>query len=246
MRFILERIMGRYPAVFNPIWASIYPFVRRHDGYVHSDYVSGKDAFLDIYLKNGWRSDESRSGWGSEVNHTGPARRALAEILSSLKVKVFLDAPCGDFNWMRHVQLPDGATYIGGDIVEPLIDELKQKFESETYSFRVIDIAADVLPPADLWLCRDVLFHLPTLDVLSVLRNFASSSIPYLLTTTYDFPKKNDDVKPGGFRYINLRLPPFGLAEPIKKVDDFVAPAPPRYLGLWSRDQVAKALDSTS
>ncbi len=40
------------------------------------------------------------------------------------------------------------------------------------------------LPKADLWLCRDVLFHLPNKDVITVLANFANSEIPYLLTTT--------------------------------------------------------------
>jgi hypothetical protein len=107
----------------------------------------------------------------------------------------------------------------------------------------VLDIVHDELPEADLWLCRDVLFHLPTVDVIETLRNFARSKIPYLLTTTYDFQKVNVDVKPGGFRYVNLREPPFSLPKPILKIADFVAPAPPRYLALWSKAQIAESLE---
>ena len=67
----------------------------------------------------------------------------------------------------------------------------------------------------------DVLFHLPNKDVITVLANFANSEIPYLLTTTYTFPKRNEDVKPGGFRFINLQLPPFLLPPPLSRMRRF-------------------------
>jgi hypothetical protein len=44
-------------------------------------------------------------------------------------------------------------------------------------------------------------------------------------------------------RYINLTLPPFGLGKPRIKIPDFLAPAPPRYLALWSREEVSAALE---
>ena len=165
-------------------------------------------------------------------------RKALAKYLKTLNVKVFLDAPCGDFNWMQHVELPEGDLYIGGDIVGRLIEDLQQAHGNPTRSFRKLDIVEGPLPKADLWLCRDVLFHLPNQEVITVLENFANSEIPYLLTTTYNFPKRNEDVRPGGFRFINLQLPPFLLPRPLSRITDFVAPEPPRYLGLWSREQV--------
>ena len=39
-------------------------------------------------------------------------------------------------------------------------------------------------------------------------------------------------------RYINLRRPPFGLGKPGIRIWDFIAPAPPGYLKLWSRDDI--------
>jgi hypothetical protein len=202
-------------------------------------------AFSKIYSDNLWTDAESRSGWGSSLANTALLRRDLAERLANMNVKTLFDAPCGDFNWMSHVPFPEGTHYLGADIVPDLIAALTTKYGDRAgHEFRVIDIVHDALPSADLWLCRDVLAHLPNADGLAVLRNFIASDIPYLLTTTYDVLSVNSDTRPGGFRCINLRRPPFGLGKPRIRIWDFIAPAPPRYLGLWSRDDVKAALSA--
>jgi hypothetical protein len=235
--------MQSHPAIFNPIWPIVYPIVRRGSGEVVSSFDDNAAAFSKIYADNIWGSSESASGWGSTLAYTAPLRKDLSSLLASMSVRSFLDAPCGDFHWMSHVGLPEGTLYIGGDIVPDLIAGLRKTHAHRScYDFRVIDIVKGPIPAADLWLCRDVLFHLPIADGLAVLRNFADSEVPFLLTTTYDFVKKNFDTRPGGFRYINLREPPFGLAKPRLKIADFIAPAPPRYLALWSREEVRAAL----
>jgi hypothetical protein len=241
-REVLKSLMRRNPAVFNPLWALAYPMVRRDERYAGHEYVDRGEAFDTIYRQNRWGSGESRSGKGSTLHYTRPLRASLARCLDRLKVGVLLDAPCGDFNWMRHVELPSGARYVGGDIVAPLIEELREKSGDATHEFCRMDIVEEPLPHADLWLCRDVLFHLSNAEILKVLRNFCHSSIPHMLTTTYHFQKFNSDIKSGGFRFINLRLPPFVLPKPISVIEDFVAPEPPRYLGLWSRAQIRTAL----
>jgi hypothetical protein len=42
----------------------------------------------------------------------------------------------------------------------------------------------------------------------------------------------------GGFRFINLRRSPFDMPRPLLRIQDFIAPEPPRCLGLWSREQI--------
>jgi hypothetical protein len=243
MKLVAKRVMRSFPVVFNPLWSVAYPWIIRRDeknfGHEYGDRV---EAFRTIYEENRWASAESRSGCGSTLAYTKGLRKALARHLARLGVERFFDAPCGDFNWMRYVTLPPATRYIGGDIVPELVDGLQRRFGSERHRFCTIDIAKGPLPPADLWLCRDVLFHLPNDDIIAVLTNFVGSEIPFLLTTTYDFAKRNLDVRAGGFRFINLRLVPFGLPKPLAKIPDFVAPEPPRYLALWSRAQVAQSL----
>jgi hypothetical protein len=244
LRNLAKFAMLSSPAIANPLWALAYPYViRRNATYFGSEYTDRASAFERIYEENRWLSCETRSGRGSTLDYTKPLRRSLAKYLKSLNVKVFLDAPCGDFNWMQHVELPEGASYIGADIVARLIEQLQQEHGSPARSFRQLDIVECSLPKSDLWLCRDVLFHLPNQEVITVLKNFANSEIPYLLTTTYNFPKRNEDVRPGGFHFLNLQAAPFLLPRPLSRISDFVAPEPPRYLGLWSREQVKWALD---
>jgi hypothetical protein len=243
MRQPLKRFMQRHPEIFNPIWPIVYPLIRSGSGEIASSFDDNFRGFSKIYADNLWGDSESRSGWGSTLAFTAPLRKDLAKLLASMNVKTILDAPCGDFHWMSRVSLPQGTNYIGADIVRELITALDRRYaDSPCHEFRVIDIVKDPIPSADLWLCRDVLFHLPAADGLAVLRNFASSAIPYLLTTTYDFVTVNLDTRPGGFRYINLRRPPYGLGKPRLRIPDFIAPAPPRYLGLWSREDVSAAL----
>jgi hypothetical protein len=57
------------------------------------------------------------------------------------------------------MKMPDGMEYMGGDIVEKLIQQNQSKYGDPHTRFITIDIVKDLLPQADLWLCRDCLFH---------------------------------------------------------------------------------------
>lgn len=234
------------PRLANAAWRLAYPIFRRDEVYLGSEYSgTPENTFETIYVENRWQSEESRSGTGSTLDQTLLLRRALPKLIKARRIGTLLDAPCGDFHWMGRADLA-GASYIGGDIVAPLVDALKSKYEAHGRQFIKLDIAADVLPAADLWLCRDVLFHLPNAAVLRVLRNFAQSDVRYLLTTTYPFATQNRNVRAGGFRFINLTKLPFNLPEPAWSVDDFLAPNPPRKLGLWTREEVRAALSTAA
>jgi hypothetical protein len=234
--------MRACPAVANPIWMIMFPLLRREEFYPGAVDGNRSQIFEKIYEHNWWGSSESRSGPGSTLAYTALLRPRLERLLGELKVSTFLDAPCGDFNWMRHVRLPDQARYVGGDIVVSLINKLQSEHGGSRHSFRIIDIVEGPIPVADLWLCREVLFHLSNGDVLKVLKLFSNSNVKHILTTTFDFVRENRDIGGGGIRLINLRLPPFNLPPPVMRIADFVAPAPPRYLALWSREQVRGAI----
>jgi hypothetical protein len=238
----VKAAMQACPAVANPIWAVMFPFVRREEFYPGDVDENRSDAFQKIYDHNWWGSSESRSGPGSTLAYTARLRPRLEGLLAELKVRTLLDAPCGDFNWMRYVRLPEETCYIGGDIVAPLVKYLQNEHGSPRHTFQVIDIVEGPIPVADLWLCREVLFHLSNKDALKVLELFAKSDVKHILTTTFDFVRENRDIGVGGIRLINLRLPPFKLPPPIMRIADFIAPAPPRYLALWSREQVRDAI----
>ena len=62
--------------------------------------------FDTIARQNTWGSTESISGPGSTLGATATLRKGLAEAFRVLEVRSLVDAPCGDLNWMRHVQFP--------------------------------------------------------------------------------------------------------------------------------------------
>jgi hypothetical protein len=100
------------------------------------------------------------------------------------------------------------------------------------------------LPQADLWLCRDCLFHLSYKDIAIAIQNFLTSDIRYILTSNHQNCTKNKDITTGSFRLLNLELPPFNLGKPIMVIDDWIEGFPERQLCLWERNTLINKLGS--
>jgi hypothetical protein len=204
-----------------------------------------KTTFTRYALENTWGDSESLSGAGSSMEATRNLRAALPGLISKFGVRSVLDAPCGDFNWFQHVELPAGVTYVGADVVDELVEANRQKYTSGVYSFRSLDITTDELPHVDLWLCRDVLFHFSDKDIFRALERFATSDIEYILTTCHTEAGSNHDIPTGDFRHLNLRLAPFNFPEPEIWIDDWIPGYPVRRMGLWRRAAVVAAISAT-
>jgi len=212
--------------------------------------MSSEERFNWIYKNNHWKNDESLSGPGSTLKATENLRKKLPKILSTYKIGSVLDAPCGDFNWMKFLLPTINVNYIGGDIVNEMVDSLNSKYTSENVKFIKLDIRNDRLPYVDLLISRDFLFHLPYSDIYNVLENFINSKIPYLLTTTHknknDFKNRNLQVGEV-FRKIDLFSHPFDFPiSPLARFDDWVVPDAEREMCLFSREQILSIIASSS
>jgi SAM-dependent methyltransferase len=182
-------------------------------------YKNDPHVFATIYKNNIWESNESYSGGGSHVNSTKVIRETLPILWEQYNIKTFLDVPCGDFNWMKDIK-KDNIVYIGGDIVDELIEQNNQKYKMGNISFKVIDITQDILPTVDMIFCKDCLQHLSYENVFKALRNFKHSKSKYLLTTSYPLTLSNWDIFNGDYRPLNLRIKPFNLSKPIVKIHE--------------------------
>jgi len=141
----------------------------------------------------------------------------------------------------------NGIRYSGGDISKLVIDEAKLRYPA--LDLRVFDITVDTFPEADVWHCRDCLFHLPFEAIHRALTNFASSRIPYALITSHRarLLHQNLDIGFGGFRFLDLERSPFSLPLPLARISDYrVGTEFPRYVCLWSREQIASSLAAWS
>ena len=81
-----------------------------------------ESVFQHIADINHWGNAESMSGDGSTLDYTYNLRHELAKFVRGFEIRSMFDAPCGDFNWMHAVNLPESFAYVGGDIVPTLIE----------------------------------------------------------------------------------------------------------------------------
>ena len=226
-------------ALGKPLGINIFPRAFPNDA--TADLVDRRTVFDRIYKSNFWASAESRSGIGSQSAVAGAYRERLRCCLNEIGARRLFDAPCGDLNWMAPFACDPRLAYLGADISEALLADLRACHPR--VALQLLDICEDEFPEADVWHCRDCLFHLPFGDIHRAFENFARSNIPYCLLTTHRARLLfNLDVAPGGFRYLDLERPPISLPKAMRYLKDFRAGDFPRYVGMWRRETVADAV----
>lgn len=198
--------------------------------------------FTEIYQTNHWKSTESISGAGSEIKQTEVLIKELSLHLKELNIQSVLDIPCGDFNWMKHVDLEE-IDYIGADIVEALINSNKEKYkERENLNFRILDLINDPLPKCDMIIVRDCLVHLSYEEISRAIRNIKSSGSKYLLTTTFPEHHRNKDIVTGKWRPLNMQDKPFSYPAPILVINENCTEDGGKYsdksMALWNIGQL--------
>ena len=188
--------------------------------------------FAKAYDEPLWGSAESRSGEGSELGATASLREYLPELFRRLNIKTFLDAPCGDWNWMRLVDLTT-VDYVGADVVPNVIANNQAKFSRPGVRFVVADLTKDDLPRADLVMCRDCWIHLSFQDIAAVLENIRRSGATWLLVSNSPHVTSNHNKFTGlDWRHLNLRQAPFHFPSPLGALKDHY-PHEPFEITLW-------------
>lgn len=240
----IYRLMRRTARMFLP--SRVQKMIRSYLELLHSrsrsssvDSVQAlplKDKFAEVYEKNIFGGADSRSGAGSDLLQTEIIRREIPRILRENGIASMLDAPCGDWFWMREVDLGI-ESYIGADIVDALIEKNKAQFGRDGIRFMCLDLSKDKLPKVDLIFSRDCLVHLSFNDASRMLKNFKASGAEYLLTTTFAERSSNPDLGDGFWRPLNMELAPFNFPPPIEMINEGCTEGDNQFtdksLGLW-------------
>ncbi|GHT85719.1 hypothetical protein FACS1894137_10360 [Spirochaetia bacterium] len=202
---------------------------------------SVKEIFTEIKEKNLWGSPKSVSGPGSEAKQIEKLIIDLSNLFKIKDIKSILDIPCGDFNWMKEVDL-SGIEYIGADIVDGLINENIRKYENKNIEFKVLDIITDKLPTVDLIFVRDCFVHLSYKNIFHAINNIKLSGCKYLLTTTFTNRHNNYDIITGDWRPLNLCDKPFKFPEPeyviVENCSELGGIFQDKSMGLWCIDKL--------
>lgn len=197
------------------------------------------EVFNFIFKHNSWGCPETVSGYGSTVNSTHAISSALPTLINDYCITSFLDAACGDFNWMQHIDF--GSTqYIGIDVVPELIQLNTIRYSNDKRSFLSLNIATDPLPKVDLIFCRDCLVHHTLQDIKHILKNFVNSSSTYVLMTTFPEHSSNPDITTGDWRPLNFEVEPFNFPPALLLINE--QNAVDKSLGLWSLASLSQYL----
>jgi len=180
-------------------------------------------AFQRIYASHEWRGG-SLSGPGSDPERTLEFRNFLEEFIEEKRIRSIVDFGCGDWAYARLVNW-GLARYTGIDLVESVIERNRCLYGSDKVSFMLRTSADTPLPPADLFIAKEVLQHLPSAEILSILS--LASNYPYCIFVNdiaherragwqrgwrwVQPSEMNVDINPGAHRLLSLREPPFVL-----------------------------------
>lgn len=135
----------------------------------------------------------------------------MQAFLSEHQVRSVVDLGCGDWQFSRTLSW-DGIQYLGVDLVESVIRANRKRFQKSNVSFALAGELANGLPAADLLLAKDIFQHWSNQSIRDFLPQLAK--FRYALITNgvkVDGPTVNRDIPNGGFRDLDLNLPPFSL-----------------------------------
>jgi hypothetical protein len=178
-----------------------------------------RSVFEHIHRSGAWGAGESASGPGSTRERAAAFLPELIGLLRDCGIRVLVDAPCGDFNWIAPVA-DSVERYVGVDVVPALVEANATRHAAPNRTFLCADLSRDVLPRGDLVLCRDCLVHFSLADARRALARLRESGSRYLLTTTFIGDRTNPDIPTGGWRPLNLELAPFRFPAPVRMIDE--------------------------
>jgi hypothetical protein len=183
------------------------------------------NAFEKIAKGNFWGDPDSKSGPGSNLLQTRVLRNELPVLLKKLEVKTMLDVPCGDFFWMKEIksQLSEILNiYVGGDIVNELVEKNNLQYGDKKFVFKRIDITDSILPQSDLIFTRDCFIHLSYENIYKAIKNYKKSKSTYVLVSTYTNSRKNFNVNNFFIdgRALNLERFPFYFPKPLALINE--------------------------
>jgi hypothetical protein len=240
-------IMGKLKEIAKKV--PVIPYIYRTFHNYYSSYQlkskTAEQVFTEVYRRNAWKGKGSVSGPGSDVHQTRIIINELPILFNDFNISTMLDIPCGDFHWMKDVDLSN-IDYMGADIVNELIQKNAENYGRDGVSFQYLNLIKDKLPKKDLVFCRDCLVHFSFADIFLALNNICNSQSEYILLTTFTGRKDNYDIVTGMWRVLNLELPPFLFPEPLRIINEGCTEGDGAFedkaLGLWRIADIRKSL----
>ncbi|MBS0619840.1 MAG: class I SAM-dependent methyltransferase [Verrucomicrobia bacterium] len=179
-------------------------------------YLSDAEkVFARIYEEGTWGKNaegEGTSGPGSWLEHGQYFIDFVQDFLNTHSIDTIVDVGCGDWVLSREIDWGN-RHYLGIDVVQSVIEKNQAKYGKENIRFLQADGVFEPLPHGDLLICKDILMHLPTEHILRILEKATPFKYCIFINDTdpSGMMRQISDAPVGGFRCLDLTLPPFNL-----------------------------------
>jgi len=174
-------------------------------------------------------------GSGSDLHDNAAYIAMLSNFMDVHKIRSIVEVGCGDFMIMSQVVehlWKTATTYHGWDVSAVAIDRARKRHQEQHYADSSDDDDEDIdtvqfsvsgvdqqYEAADLLIVKDVLQHLPLRDchsILSQLHKFKyaiiANDVAVAPTANQDIDMLGETMVAGGYRSLNVELPPFNLS----------------------------------
>jgi SAM-dependent methyltransferase len=191
------------------VHGGVFLTYRRLFNVLHGRDLPHAEIFDFIYASDGW---EGGSGAGSTPQATAPYRAFLKDFMADNGISSVVDAGCGDW---QSSQLIDwtGVDYVGIDVSAVVLNNTR-RFAKAGVRFLLGDARTMELPQADLLILKDVLQHWSNADIVAAIPKFRRFRYCIVANGATEQVKNlaNSESVAGGYRPVDLALPPFSLA----------------------------------
>ncbi len=182
--------------------------------------------------------------WAWTATITTPAQLCtqLPSAFQELEIKSILDCGCGDGNppWILTLDLSgiSGLSYLGADIVEPLVAKLQAQYTTPTVKFQKMNILRDPPETADLWFARDFCCLYQKPEIMLFFQKFLESKSPFLAITSVDTDRTYQKYATGSWIQLNVQKAPLYMPEPLMELEDGEQWFCKKWLYIYNRQQI--------
>ena len=196
------------------------------------------DAFREVYENKVWGTG---SGIGSSIEYAASTICHLRDVIQRHRIGLFIDAPCGDQQWVYILRrIFPHMRYVGVDVVPAIIMRNKRVFEEKNpmTEFFLLDLTEDqafqtLWINSKLWreheaainssqnphaaiFSRHVLEHNSFDSIFKIYNNVRTSEAEFFIGTWQPWARENRDLdRNGGYRELDATKPPFSLPYPM-------------------------------
>jgi hypothetical protein len=174
------------------------------------------EKFTGIYNENKW---EFGNGSGSTIENTLEYNSFIKNFIIKYQITTVTDLGCGDWQSSHliynNIPLVD---YLGVDAVENVINHNKTNYPFFDFSMAELSTELEQIRDSELYIIKDVLQHLPTNVIYTILDKLILKDYKYILIINYanqlddneDLPDINDFTKSRGLSVLKYPLKKYG------------------------------------